>query len=128
MKQNKLKCQEGFTLVEIVSVLVILGILAVVAVPKFFDLQTKAREKAVYTAVAELKDRVKQHFAKELLDGATYGAITYSAASVGTDIGNDYLVASWINGTNDITFNLFYPSSGTGAQSYAQTIIKPQSG
>ncbi len=128
MKHNKCNCQEGFTLIEVIAVLVIMGILAVVAVPKFFDLQTKAREKAVYAAVSEMKDRVKQHFAKELLEGANFGAISYPEASVGTDIGNDYLVTKWVDGTNDITFTLFYPSSGTGAQSYAQTIIKPQSG
>ncbi|MEA3279599.1 MAG: prepilin-type N-terminal cleavage/methylation domain-containing protein, partial [Thermodesulfobacteriota bacterium] len=50
-----LKNEKGFTLIEIIAVLVIMGILAAVAIPKFFDLQTKAREKAVYTALSELK-------------------------------------------------------------------------
>ena len=71
--KNPLKNEEGFTLIEIIAVLVIMGILAAVAVPKFFDLQTRAREKAVYTAVSELKVRINQHFASELLDGKTNG-------------------------------------------------------
>ncbi len=53
-KKNYLKNEEGFTLIEIIAVLVIMGILAAVAVPKFFDLQSKAKEKAVSTAFAEM--------------------------------------------------------------------------
>jgi MSHA pilin protein MshA len=41
------KSQQGFTLIELVMVIVILGILAATAIPKFVNLQDEARQAAV---------------------------------------------------------------------------------
>ena len=114
-KKNLMKNEEGFTLIEIIAVLVIMGILAAVAVPKFFDLQDRARDKAVYTAISELKVRVNQHFASELLNGKTFSQITFPATgnpSVGTNVGEDFEVYGWditkATDANNILVNIRY--------------------
>ena len=61
--------QKGFTLIEIVMVLVLLGILAAVAVPKYFDLEEQAKKLAAQTVEQELQARLDAEFAKGLLEG-----------------------------------------------------------
>jgi MSHA pilin protein MshA len=50
-----LKSEQGFTLIEVVAVLVILGILIVVAVPRYIDLIKQAKISSAHVEVAEMK-------------------------------------------------------------------------
>lgn len=58
MKYQKfLRNQEGFTLVEIIAVLIILGFLTVVAVPRYIDLEQNAKQRGFDVAISELNGR-----------------------------------------------------------------------
>jgi prepilin-type N-terminal cleavage/methylation domain-containing protein len=55
--------KSGFTLVELVIVIVVLGILAAVAVPKFFDFTTDAKEAACKGSLGGVRSAVSNYYA-----------------------------------------------------------------
>lgn len=63
------RTQWGFTLIEITLVLVLLGILSSVAVPKYFDLQDSARAKACLHHQSVIAESLQIQVAINHLDG-----------------------------------------------------------
>ncbi|CAE6892925.1 type II secretion system protein [Vibrio alginolyticus] len=61
--------QKGFTLIELVIVIVILGILSVVAVPKFLNVQDDARASTIKGIKATLQVVIDSVHAQSLIQG-----------------------------------------------------------
>lgn len=61
------KNEEGFTLIEIIAALVILGILAAVAVPRYLELIEEANQKAADGALAAGFSNVSMQYGTGLL-------------------------------------------------------------
>lgn len=103
MLKTKLKNQKGFTLIEIIAVLVILGILAAVAVPRYINMQTEAKQKAAQGQVAEIKGTLSSAYGKAMLAGN-------GSANMNTVLAN-------ANITSGTAFNL-----GTAPDIWTQTV------
>jgi len=63
--------KRGFTLIELVMVIVILGILAAMVLPRFIDLTTKARESAAKGALGAVRAAVAIKYASNAAYGLT---------------------------------------------------------
>jgi prepilin-type N-terminal cleavage/methylation domain-containing protein len=61
----------GFTLIELVMVIVIIGILSVVALPKFYDLQSQSKEKIEQATVGAVKSGIYAYYAQSQVQART---------------------------------------------------------
>ena len=66
-----MKRQQGFTLIELVMVIVILGVLAATALPKFVNLQKDAKIASLNSVKASLQSAAQMAHAKALIQGVS---------------------------------------------------------
>ena len=78
------KAQGGFTLIELVIVIVILGILAAVAIPKYEDMREEARTAALKGQLGSIRSALAIQYARNALSGsAAFPALTGAIFSDG---------------------------------------------
>ena len=82
--------EKGFTLLEIIAVMVILSILAAVAIPRYVSVDESARQKAIEAGISELNGRETLTWSNEKISVSGWVSDEKTFGLVDKNLGTNY--------------------------------------
>lgn len=82
--------RKGFTLIEIIAVLIIMSTLAAIAVPKFIDLDSNAKDHAIDSGISELNGRESLTWANIKVSPTGFLSDAQVFSAMNYNLGSDY--------------------------------------
>lgn len=84
------RLEKGFTLIELVVVIIVLGILSVIAAPKFLNLRTDAKIADLQAIEGAMKSALSLVYSKAAIEGESVEAGTITHAGIDIPLYNGY--------------------------------------
>lgn len=114
MKTPRMTLRRGFTLIELIAVIVVLAILSAVAIPRYFDYASNARSATVRATLGAVRSAVANFYANSVLNAPTPAFPTLAQMQTPGTVMNDPIPSNlYNNGTTIAAATWTVASSST---------------